>query len=70
MTEDLKFSSLQSFADASFFQKLSKLKLDDFKLDSTKKKIVATFDIKSLPLNANTAINLTPASFEPIDESL
>lgn len=72
MTENiLKFTSLKSYVDSSFFQKLSNLKLDEFKLDSSSKSIFATINIKSLPLNEPTAINLSSSSFEfPIDESI
>lgn len=71
MSEELiKYSVPKSFVDASFFQKLSSLKLDTFKLDSTKKDIHAVYNIKSIPRNENPAISLASASFEPPDASL
>ncbi|ONH69343.1 Ubiquitin-like modifier-activating enzyme ATG7 [Cyberlindnera fabianii] len=66
----LKFSSVQSFVDASFFQKLSTLKLDEFRLDETKKPISATVGIKSVSQREGTAVSLNDASFGPIDPSL
>lgn len=66
----LKFSSVQSFVDASFFQKLSTLKLDEFRLDETKKPISATVGIKSVSQREGTAVSLNDASFGPVDPSL
>lgn len=67
----LKYTPLKSFVDASFFQKLSNLKLDQFKLDSSSKPIYGTVNVKSLPTNEPTALNLSASSFDlPVDESL
>jgi len=71
MTEEtLRFSAPKSFVDATFFQKLSSLKLDKFKLDSTKKQIHAVYNVKSIPQNENPAISFTASSFEEPNESL
>lgn len=68
--ESIKYAPPKSFVDASFFQKLSTLKLDEFKLDSSKKQIHAVYNIKSIPQNEDPAISFTAASFESPDESL
>lgn len=68
--ESIKFAAPKSFVDASFFQKLSTLKLDEFKLDSSKKEIHAVYNIKSIPQNENPAISFTASSFDSPDEAL
>ncbi|KAH3674212.1 hypothetical protein WICMUC_003454 [Wickerhamomyces mucosus] len=64
MSNILKFAPIGSFVDASFFQELSKLKLDEFKLDSTKKEIFATYDTIQLQTNEDPSISLSSDSFK------
>ncbi|KAH3686636.1 hypothetical protein WICPIJ_002386 [Wickerhamomyces pijperi] len=71
MTEPilLKFAPVNSFVDSSFFQELSKRKLDQFKLDSTKKPLFATFDIQVFQSDSNPTISLSSESFGTFNTS-
>lgn len=60
---ELRYAQPQSFADASFFQQLSRLKLDEFKLDESKRPISAAVSIASIPQGENPAVSLSADSF-------
>ncbi|CAH2353862.1 ubiquitin-like modifier-activating enzyme Atg7p [[Candida] railenensis] len=64
--EYLKFAPVNSFVDSSFFTKLSELKLDTFKLDSTSTKIHAYFTHPNSlnKFNDKPTINLDYGSFD------
>jgi ubiquitin-like modifier-activating enzyme ATG7 len=67
---ELKYSPLQSFADASFFQRLSKLKLNEFMLDESKRAISGVVNIASIPQTENPAVSVSDSSFDTLDESM
>ncbi|EJS43396.1 atg7p [Saccharomyces arboricola H-6] len=55
----------KSFLDTSFFQELSRLKLDVFKLDSTCQPLVVNLDLHNIPKSADQVpLFLTNRSFE------
>lgn len=62
----LKFSPIQSFVESSFFTKLAELKLNDFKLDSTRRNIKGfSTNPKSLTkFNDRPIINFDYSSFD------
>lgn len=64
MSETLKFAPINSFVDSSFFQALSKLKLDQFKLDSSQKPVFASFDLQVFQNDTNPTISLSSDSFD------
>ncbi|RLV90202.1 Ubiquitin-like modifier-activating enzyme ATG7 [Spathaspora sp. JA1] len=62
----LKFTPIQSFIESSFFIKLSQLKLEKFKLDSSKHEIIATINHPNAlnKFNDVPMLNLDQDSFE------
>ncbi|GMM33194.1 Atg7 protein [Saccharomycopsis crataegensis] len=64
MPEKLKFVPFHSSVDSSFFQKLSELKLDKFKLDTSSQVILAYYNIKLFTKNSAPLINVSGTSFE------
>lgn len=62
----LKFMPIRSFVESSFFTKLSELKLNEFKLDSTKKQIkgFSTHPKKLNKFNDHPTINFDYSSFD------
>ncbi|CAG91073.2 DEHA2G23518p [Debaryomyces hansenii CBS767] len=62
----IKFTPIQSFVESSFFTKLSELKLDEFKLDSTKKEIKGflTHPKRLNKFNDYPTINFDYSSFD------
>lgn len=64
---NLRYHSIQSFADSSFFTALSQRKLNDYKLD-TSPKLIYGFETKPVLLNKfndRPVINLDNGSFDP-----
>lgn len=66
-SDKLKTGPIRSFVDSSFFHKFSNLKLDEFKLDSSKIEIVAIYNINSSIKDEPTAVSLTAESFGSIE---
>lgn len=64
MSERLKFVPLHSFVDSTFFQKLSELKLDEFKLDTSEQTIYGYYNIKNYAKSQGPIVNLSALSFE------
>lgn len=60
---ELKLSPVQSFAEAGFFQRLSRLKLDEFRLDESKQQITGVVNIASIPQGENPAVCVSESSF-------
>lgn len=65
---NLKFSPpCQSFADTSFFQELSRLKLDVIKLDSNKRELYTNLNASTTPKSSPAVhLFLNEQSFDPI----
>lgn len=73
--EQLKFSSISSFVDSSFFTKLAELKLNKFKLDSTNISITGnmTNPNRLNKFNTEPILNLDYGSFDkesPSDDNI
>ncbi|ANZ74180.1 BA75_00750T0 [Komagataella pastoris] len=60
---DIPYSQISSFVNSSFFQKLSQLKLNKYKLDDTDKAIVGSVDFKFIGKNQPTSLSVDESSF-------
>lgn len=69
MNQNVKFApSFQSFVDTSFFQELSRLKLDVFKLDSNKQKLFTSIDLNNIS-SSIAALFLRNESFQEYEST-
>lgn len=66
----VNYVPVHSFMDSSFFKRLSELKLNEFKLDSTRREIhgYSTHPNKLTKFNSYPTVNFDYSSFEPISE--
>lgn len=64
MSEFMKFSAPSSVVDSSFFQKLSELKLNNYKLDTSSKEIYGSFRYSSLGRDQSSILSLNDVSFQ------
>ncbi|ODV97581.1 hypothetical protein PACTADRAFT_99 [Pachysolen tannophilus NRRL Y-2460] len=68
MSRKLEFISPHSFVDSSFFQKLSDLKLNDYRLDTSSKTVYGSYDFKTIGREQGPIITLNDLSFASFDE--
>lgn len=66
----LKYTAIQSFVESSFFTRLSELKLNEFKLDSTRRPISSfmTNPKKLTKFNDKPIVNLDYSSFDEAED--
>lgn len=67
-SDRLKFVPFHSFVDSSFFQQLSDLKLNKYKLDTSSQELLAYYSVKTFARNQHPIVNLTGFSFDTSED--